>query len=529
MCRLCHRLRPTRQKPSFGVMCTYSMEGQAENAVASTTQSETRRRKGSKHDKTGCLTCRYRRKKCVENTFPTCGSCARLNLKCVRSSARDVVPPSWVDQKQSFKQIEPTPRTSNVPESSSSFPLCSTMPTGDHLEPHQKRQVMRYYITVLCHYLTASEQFNSFLSAFLPMAMESNVLYDALVAFASGHLSLSNESYKLTALKAHSTAISNFTTALSAPQQHVTWYETQAATCLAFVVGEVSRGDNHGWSAHLHGAKLLIESAVVNTSKGRVLRGPDVFKNSSEGQWILRNFAYHDIIGSVTLRRRPLLDCGYLDGITDVVDTYLGVATDLLRHVATLSILDEETKLGPEFAAEDISKRKALFYVTCSKVEQDLQHWQCRHDAAPELAAMAYAFRGAVLIILYRLIRDRLTSEGDGKGGRFTAPGWNTLPAKIRTQVSNILRHVSDISIGSHTESAILFPLFLAGSEATEDGHMDAVRVRLQMTLQKRQFQNIARALTILEDLWQRRQVAGTGQVDWTDILDETGEHLLLT
>ncbi|KAK1977673.1 fungal-specific transcription factor domain-containing protein [Colletotrichum cereale] len=388
---------------------------------------------------------------------------------------------------------------------------------------------MRYYITVLCQYLTASEQFNSFLSAFLPMAMESNVLYDALVAFASGHLSLSNESYRVAALKAHSTAISNLATALSAPQQDTTWYETKAATCLAFVIGEVCVGDNRGWSSHLHGAKSLIQSAVVNTSSGVVLRGPDVFKKSSEGQWILRNFAYHDIIGSITLRRRPLLDCSYLDGITDVVDTYLGVATDLLRHVATLSILDEETKLEPEFAAEEISKRKALFHATCTKVEQDLQHWQCRHDAAPELAALAYAFRSAVLIVMYRLIRDRLTSEGDGRDGGYTATGWDILPTKIRTQVSNILRHVSDISIGSHTESAILFPLFLAGSEATEEGHMDAVRVRLQMTLQKRQFQNIARCLTILEDLWQRKQTAGGSRVDWTDILDETGEHLLLT
>ncbi|KAK2000909.1 hypothetical protein LX36DRAFT_571324 [Colletotrichum falcatum] len=388
---------------------------------------------------------------------------------------------------------------------------------------------MRYYITVLCHYLTASEQFNSFLSAFLPMAMESSVLYDALVAFASGHLSLSNASYRVTALKAHSTAISNFATALSAPQHHVTWYETKAATCLAFVIGEVCRGDNRGWSSHLHGAKLLIESAVVNTSAGAVLRGPDVFKKSSEGQWILRNFAYHDIIGSVTLRRRPLLDSSYLDGITDVVDTYLGVATDLLRHVATLRVLDEETRLGPEFADEHVSKRRALFHATCKNVEQDLQHWQCRPDAPPELAALAYAFRSAVLIILYRLIRDRVTSDGDGQDEGSVATAWDILPTKIRTQVSNILRHVSDISIGSHTESAILFPLFFAGSEATEEVHMDAVRVRLQMTLQKRQFQNIARSLSILEDLWRRRRTAGASRVDWTDILDETGEHLLLT
>ncbi|GKT56604.1 C6 transcription factor [Colletotrichum tofieldiae] len=359
--------------------------------------------------------------------------------------------------------------------------------------------------------------------------MESTVLYDALVAFASGHLSLSNESYRVSALEAHSTAISNLATALSEPQQHITWYETNAATCLAFVIGEVCVGDNHGWSAHLNGAKLLIESAVANSSAGVLLRGPDVFKKSSEGQWILRNFAYHDIIGSVTLRRRPLLDCSYLDGITDVIDTYLGVATDLLRHVATLSNLDEETKPRPELTAKEIATRKGLFHATCTEVEQELQHWQCRHDAAPELAALAHAFRSAVLIVLYRLIRDRITSEDDDKEEKLAAPGWDILPTKMRTQVSNILRHVSDIPMGSHTESAILFPLFLAGGEATEDEYMDAVRVRLRMTLQKRQFQNIARSLSILEDLWQRRRAANESRVDWTYILDETGEHLLLT
>ncbi|CCF34855.1 hypothetical protein CH063_01212 [Colletotrichum higginsianum] len=388
---------------------------------------------------------------------------------------------------------------------------------------------MRYYITVLCHYLTASEQFNSFLSAFLPMAMESTVLYDALVALASGHLSLSNESYRLSALEAHSTAITNLATALGAPQKQITWYETKAAACLAFVIGEVCVGDDSGWSTHLNGAKLLIRSAEVVTTSGVVLRGPEVFRRSSEGQWILRNFAYHDIIGSITLRRRPLLDCTYLDGITDVVDTYLGVATDLLRHVATLSSLDEETKLGPDLTVDEIVERKSAFHTTCAKVEQELQVWQCRVDASPELAALAHAFRSAVLIVLYRLIRNRLTCEEHDEEETDVATGWDILPTKIRTQVSNILRHVSGIPIGSHSESAILFPLFLAGGEATEAKHMDEVRIRLKMTLQKRRFLNIARSLEILEELWQRRKTPDGVRLDWTDILDETREHLLLT
>ncbi|KAI3532258.1 hypothetical protein CSPX01_13570 [Colletotrichum filicis] len=511
------------------------MEGQPEAAMSLQFQSETRRRKGSKHDKTGCLTCRYRRKKCVENTFPICGTCSRLNLKCVRSTARDVVPTTWVEQKKSTLQatqaLRPSTRDNSHEPLSSCFPLLASPPGVDQGEPPQKRQVMRYYITVLSHFLTASEQFNSFLSEFLPMAMESSVLYDALVAFASGHLSLTNESYRVSALEAHSTAITNLATALAKPQHEITWYEIKAATCLAFVIGEVCVGDNDGWCAHLNGAKLIIESAVVNPSSGTTLRGPEVFKRSSEGQWILRNFAYHDMIGSVTIRRRPLLDCSYLDGITDVVDTYLGVATDLLRHVATLSSIDEETRLDVALGAEEITRRKKLFHATCEGVEQELQDWRCRPDAAPELAALAHAFRSAVLIVLFRLIRSRLSSEEEStQGASSEAMTEEMLPTKMRTQVSNILRHVSDIPVGSHTESAILFPLFLAGGEATEDEHMDAVRVRLQMTLQKRRFQNISRSLIILEDLWQRRQNSGlTDEADWTDILDETGEHLLLT
>ncbi|OHF00639.1 hypothetical protein CORC01_03956 [Colletotrichum orchidophilum] len=362
------------------------------------------------------------------------------------------------------------------------------------------------------------------------MAMESSVLYDALVSFASGHLSLSNESYKVSALKAHSTAITNLATALNQPQHESAWYETKAATCLALMIGEVCVGDNDGWCAHLNGAKHIIESAVTKSSAGVTLRGPEVFKRSSEGQWILRNFAYHDMIGSITMRRRPLLDCGYLDGITDVVDTYIGVAMDLLRHVATLRSIDEETRLDSGMEAEEITRRTELFHATCEEVEQELQEWRCTPDAAPELAALAHAFRSAVLIVLFRLIRDRLSwEEGSTQDESFSATRWGMLPTKIRTQVSNILRHVSDIPVGSHTESAILFPLFLAGGEATEDEHMDAVRVRLQMTLQKRRFQNISRSLMILEEVWQRKGSGLIEKPDWTDILDETGEHLLLT
>ncbi|TDZ53983.1 hypothetical protein CTRI78_v006670 [Colletotrichum trifolii] len=470
---------------------------------------------------------------CVENTFPICGACARLNLKCIRDSTRDVVPPSWVDRKQQSSQKA---KGVIIVDGSSQhvthyFPLCPPAPSAERGEPPQKRQVMRYYIEILSQFLTVNEQFNSFLSAWLPMAMESSVLYDALVAFASGHLSLSDAKYKVSAIEAHSTAMNNLAVALSAPQHDSTWYETKVATCLAFVIGEVCVGRYNGWYTHLSGAKLLIEGATADTASGATLRGPEVFKKSSEGQWILRNFAYHDIVASVTLRKRPLLDGSYLDGITDVVDTYLGVATGLLRYVSILCVLDEETRLEQALPDDELERRRTRFHATCADVEHELQNWHCRADASDQLAALAHAFRSAVLIFLYRLVRTRLEEEGPSASHDWvsTVGGWDILPTKIRTQVSNILRHVDDIPVGSHAESAILFPMFLAGGEATEEEHIDLVRVRLQKTLEKRRFQNIALSLDTLEDLWRRRRELDGVRVDWTDVLDSSKGPLLLT
>ncbi|KAH7163583.1 fungal-specific transcription factor domain-containing protein [Dactylonectria estremocensis] len=390
---------------------------------------------------------------------------------------------------------------------------------------------MGYYITVLTRHLTVSEQFNSFLSAFLPMAMESVVLSDALLALASGHLSLINNSYKVTALEARSIAIRNLAMAIGTPSSLTTWHEITAAACLIFVVSEVGTGDCKGWYSHLKGAKNIIMSASVCSSSGKTLRGPEAFKTSSEGQWVLRNFAYHDIIGSVTLRKRPLLDSSYLDGITDVVDSYLGVATELLCFLATISSLDEDTKLNENMSSHEARSRDALFHSTSATLEKRLQDWHCNPDAPADLAAVAYAFQSAALIVFYRLVRSRL-NLGDHTSLRTLYSNSRLVgivQSKIRDHVSKIMSHVTSIPIGTAPESALLFPLFMAGGEAEEVCHVDLIRKRLQMTLEQRQFQNVSRALEILERLWDLRQRKDGANADWSHILDASGGYLLLT
>lgn len=46
----------------------------------------------------------------------------------------------------------------------------------------------------------------------------------------------------------------------------------------------------------------------------------------------------------------------------------------------------------------------------------------------------------------------------------------------------------------------------------------------------KRNFQNIQRALGVLEEIWERRaQGFGSNQLDWQDIVGQPSDDLLLT
>lgn len=362
------------------------------------------------------------------------------------------------------------------------------------------------------------------------MAMESVALFSVLLALGTAHISLTDASQHVAALETRSSAIRSLSTSLSAPSNELAYHETNAAACLAFVIYEAGVGDCKAWYTHLKGTHHVIASTSVSFN-GKLLKGPEAFKISTEGQWILRNFAYHDILGSVTLRRKPLLDCDYLDGITDVVDSCVGVAAGLLRILARISCLDEDTRQQDPLSEDDKVAQRHDFQDLYIQLEQELLSWMCQPGTPPGLAALAYAYRNASLVILYRLMRNRLTS------GYLTALTSDDLvqkattatEAKIQAQISDTLQHISDIPSGTAPEAALLFPIFMIGGEVLEEGQIDAVRSRLQMMADKRQFRNLWQARKILEELWELRRTSNGVDVDWTHILDATGSDLLLT
>lgn len=142
-----------------------------------TVTSRIRRRNGSKHDRTGCLTCRYRyarrtppplilthhryssshrHKKCTENTFPECGACIRLNLKCVREPKRQVAPDPRAQTGES--STAPSVRTVDFFHNRHPFAIQETNRSS------MRQYAMKYYIDVIAQVLAVTQQYNSFLS-----------------------------------------------------------------------------------------------------------------------------------------------------------------------------------------------------------------------------------------------------------------------------------------------------------------------------------------------------------------------------
>ncbi|RSL60341.1 hypothetical protein CEP54_006798 [Fusarium duplospermum] len=377
---------------------------------------------------------------------------------------------------------------------------------------------MNHYIKVLSELLTVSKHNNSFLSDFLPMAIESPALAEALIAYASGHLSSLDSSYTTVSLEARSNALQALSRVVCLPADQPTFTEPILSASLVLLTSEVCLGSHSSWYHHLIGAKHLITSAQHQSG-----RGPDALKATSEGRWVLRNFAYHDIVGSVTLGTKPLLNSGYLEGITDELDTYLGVASAILAFIAQTTSLSWET-------ADCEAFRRSQQYMA---IEDALKSWKCPEDTPPTLEAVASAYRGAALIHLYRKMRQHLQNSDPATQQTITDVdlSWTTIEDSINAEVSTALESVARVPADDVGEASLLFPLFIAGGEVTDCDQMNVIRSKLQCSFQKRRFRNISRALEVLEELWALRLRTTEEDVspDWEHILRTSDGPLLLT
>ena len=368
----------------------------------------------------------------------------------------------------------------------------------------------------------------------------------SLVAWASSHLATRDASLEHTALEHRGSA-------LNALKASIDQNELSSEMCLAIAMVFCSMdsiSDMSGsWYHHLlGGAAALGQSGGVSSSSE--LKNPiSVHAQLSriEGAWLLRNFAYHDALMSVTLDCRPLIT-GHYWATTDSawVDPYFGLASRIIYLISQISVLcanltqsvgssidlPKSTYIahGPPTVEASASKShpsaqlqfEPSSFADAYDIEAELLNWNCPDGFVDSpLGLLAEAYRSAALLHLYRTLRRH---EADVNG---------QLRHKISQQVSSICDIVAQMPDGCLEECTLLFPLFIAGGEAVSSTHIESICKKMEMINQYRHFRNVNQALEVLNDLWRLRFSGASGtnnrEIDWLDITKSRNIKLAIT
>ncbi|VUC25586.1 unnamed protein product, partial [Clonostachys rosea] len=501
----------------------------------------------------GCLTCRRRKKKC-DMTYPVCGHCTRLNLVCNREVPREV-PSSSTTDPSLLIQATPTPGLPGLSSAadfeSASLISPSTTSASIHLAnvlSHAKiwqtldlsvilgqngselaasrRAMLRYYIQIFAFMLTTNVENNCFLTVLLPMAFESPALMKALAAWSSSHLSLRDQAFTDVALQHRGSALRNFKSAMEDGDLST---EMALAATLIFCSLDVISDGTGSWYHHLRGgAALLISNQGDTSTASSLLPSLKTIEQlrSYEGKWLMKNFAYHDILASITMNTRPLLHGDYWlsSGQDSAADPYFGLAERILFLIAETSHLNAEMaeakqlKASPEASANTV----ASFSARARVIEDELREWKCPSSGfSPPLVSLAQTYRCAARIHLYRTIRAHVPGATEH------------VRAKIESQVKSIVEAVGNIPEGCLPECTLLFPVFMAGGEAEDSSDIWVIRSKLESMNRWRCFRNVEAALDVLDELWRLNATRAGGEsgdrVDWLDVVKRRGWKLAIS
>ncbi|KAK1988633.1 fungal-specific transcription factor domain-containing protein [Colletotrichum cereale] len=393
--------------------------------------------------------------------------------------------------------------------------------------------MLRYYTATLVFMLTNNVQNNCFLSVLLPMAFESPALMYALAASSSAHLALQDEDFQVTALRHSGLALAELKSSMS--KGTLTREMRLAATLVLCSMEFISCGTDN-CVHHLSGAAACLEherDEGQQPLEGRQAPAEDpksTLLRCYEGRWLLRNFAYHDIIMSVSLDRRPMIGGDYwVSDSSDVADPYFGLAARIIYLIGEVSVLNGD------FAAAATPQSLNDASVPCSVntssaadfsnrargIETQLLDWSCpARPGDASLVSLAEAYRHGALIHLYRVLR------------RYIPYHSGSLRQKTRKSVDAICAASEAMPKGCYAETSMIFPLFMAGGEAETTQHVEVVREGLCSLNSHRRFRNVDACIDVLDEVW-RLAAAGTrgsnsAKVDWLDVTKSRNWKLAL-
>ncbi|KAF9691554.1 hypothetical protein EKO04_010235 [Ascochyta lentis] len=452
-----------------------------------------RQRKFAPRSRTGCLTCRARRKRC-DNRRPHCENCTRLNLSCEWQAQRKLIQDAASNSSSSPE--------SEVVESVPSSLGCWDMLPGE--AGAERQHLLQYYIEKFVPSVSVATTPTSFYtSLYMPWAFQIDGMLDAILALSSAQLARRTddkdreEHLRAVSLR-HQRKCSGFIKDRLSPTGQPLRDTYQVVAIILLLVGlEALKGNKSTtWIQQLKCVRKILDTLSPEQS----------IVDCIEVDSLHRHFTYHYAMASVMSQvsaappgppyEHDLLPmCNLAMPLT--IDPLMGIAYQLCDLISKIQYV-----VNPDPAFPQLTE------ATFNAIENGIQTWTYESPfssgvdlpVALDLIALAESYRLAALIQLYR----------NSKAHTGLVPGC----------ASRAMEFIVRIPAGSPAESSLLYPIFMAGAELDDDVAIEKCTKRLKDISERNRYENIDSVQKVLKEVWRPKLEGGTRR-SWEDVLRE--------
>ncbi|GME42961.1 C6 transcription factor [Neofusicoccum parvum] len=444
--------------------------------------------------KTGCITCRRRKKKCDE-TKPACLHCQKNNVHCEGYPPKEF----WKSGKQ---RTVPARRSSSVV--SVGLPVLI-----DGIETEIDRKFLDHFHYNVSRVLSLFDDVggNPFTKILIPMAIRHRGLMHSLLCLAGSHVLLREKKPEYENRQAYhfDHAIRNLRTdenmqrRFSGDDTAVIDDPTVAQT-LILCLKSVTAGETDGsYRAHMDAARHLIQNQ----------QSP----NKDFQAFLVEFFVYHDVANSVTATDRRsilMMDDFHLPDymIQPEAATLLGVVDGLFRIISNIRKLRDKIRqkrsqgISPPVDYEILNDAVAI--------DQELREWRCQQeDEYRYYTSMLY--QACTWIYLHRTIKPSRPDEG------------------LHDAVNRGLEYLSKLPPTSNTQSVLLMPLFLLGCAAFDPVQRKPITEGFDSLQAYSNLGNIPYAREVVNTVWDMMDAGNEESWDWETIIVNKGWDFLVT
>ncbi|KAI8938792.1 hypothetical protein NX059_004655 [Plenodomus lindquistii] len=445
--------------------------------------------------KTGCTTCRKRKKKCDE-TKPFCMSCQKNNIHCegykpveIWKSGKERAAEGKTHNEQLLNQAHKDVARKRSIDAKFELP-----PLMEGVENDLDRELLQHFVSRASAVLTlhGDKSSNPFTKILLPMALQHEGLMHSVLCLSASHMySVSpSQEYEDRQVfhrgKALKLLMHDMERQKAGEGGVMVYEDSNVAQILLHLLHSICDGNTSGeYKMHMTAAKQ-----IAMTQKSA----------NPEFQSLFDEFFYYHYIASgiTSLDDTEVLmmeDFNLPFKINPETAGLIGVSDGLFGFISRTSNLRRRLRHRIDNKLEPTMDYEAL--LATHAIDTGLRNWVCPQPPDTPRYTISMLYRQATWVYLYR-----------------TTKGSHSHPF-IKSAVDAGIRYINELPAEGWVQSNVLLPLFLIGCAAFEEEQQVEITRAFNGLIACTGLGNITHAKEIVEEIWSLMKAGDPESWDW--------------